>query len=170
MYVGNKHSTTATCTQIVEMECVNCGYHGHALIKGVGLGQGASPYFMDEEGAANRSLSRAEKAAEKNVLDTQKIAKCGRCGRRNQQNVRRFWLLQSLKIFGGIFFLLLLGSMIYSFDEDEVVYLIFGSVAILYIPLIFFLDIKWRWYTVDGRVHYIESEGGTSNEGRNLQL
>ncbi len=168
MYVGNQHTSTTTVTKELDFQCSHCGTTSRVAVTGVGQGRGASPYFLDEDGAADRSHNRAQKAALKNVQETLKIARCPRCGKTNSEAVRNFWLIQAAKILGGIAFLQFLGFIIYGLDNKSFVFVIFGVVSILYIPLIYFLDIHWRWKTKDGRVQYLGEAtplGNKSDDG-----
>ncbi|MDX2360273.1 MAG: hypothetical protein QNK23_05680 [Crocinitomicaceae bacterium] len=154
MYVGNQHTVTASLAQKVDFKCEHCGFEGTPNVTGVGQGKGNSAYFMDENGAKQRASSGAEKAALKNIAQTVKIAKCPKCHKRNSVNVTNFWFIQMLKIVGGFLAILLMGAVLFSVTRDDVIFIIFGACGLAYMPLIFFLDVKWRWFTVDGRVDF----------------
>ena len=158
MYVGNKHTSTITIAEIVDFQCIHCSHKSKAEVVGVGQGQGNSAYFMDESGAKGRAQTGAELNASKNVQETLKLAKCPKCYKRNTKNVRIFWAKQILKLVGSAGFILLIGAFIYGLKKDEVVFFIFGGCAGLLVIIMYFIDVKWRWFTVDNRVRFIKGE------------
>lgn len=152
MYIGNQHTATTTVTKILEYSCSQCGKKSIIAVTGIGQGKGNSPYFTDESGAAERSVSRAQRAALKNAYDTAAIARCPRCGKTDRAKVIRFWSIQWAKILGGTALLLLVGLFLYNLDNEPIALVISGAMALVYIPFIYFLDIRWRWNTKDKRV------------------
>ena len=155
MYIGNKHTATTTTSRILDFSCSNCGHKEKVLVTGVGQGQGNSAYFLDESGAKDRAAEGANKKALKNVHQTLKMAKCPNCGMRNKKNMQDFWLIQTLKLVGSFLAMLLMGAFIYAVTEDDVVYIIFGICGLIVVPFIYFVDVHWRWKTVDGRVQFL---------------
>lgn len=155
MYIGNSYSTWQKHPQESEFRCPNCRHQQKMIVTGLGMGKAASPYFLNEQNAPNQAYERAGKAAIKNAAETARLVRCPSCHTRNGKAITKFWLIQFLKIFGGGLLFLLLAGLIYSMERDEMIYYIFFFAWLVYIPIIFFLDIKWRWFTVDQRTEFL---------------
>lgn len=88
MYVGRRHIATVRLTDILAYTCKHCQYTGEAVVTAVGQGQGQSPFFLDNEGAAMRASERAELAGRENLKETIALASCPSCGKRDGSAVR----------------------------------------------------------------------------------
>jgi hypothetical protein len=160
MYIGNSYTAWFKYPITVEHQCSMCRNTAQFRVVGLGMGKGASPYFLNETGAENKAEERAQKAAKKNAFATAKLIKCPACGNRDAKEVRNFWLLQLAKIVGGAAFFLLLGVILFQITEDEVIYYFMLGAWILYVPILFFTDIKWRWFTIDQRTEIVKKSAG----------
>lgn len=112
MYVGRRMISTVTVRDILSYTCKHCEFRGEALVTAVGQGQGQSPFFLDNEGAANRASERAERDAREKLVDTIGIATCPSCGKRDASAVRGAYVWAILLGLGlaavcwGVFFVL----------------------------------------------------------------
>ncbi len=164
MYFGKKHIATYFVKRVVDFSCEHCSYKGEAEVTGIGQGSGNSPFLMDEEGAGSRAKTRANKTANKNINETIKIAKCPKCKLRSNSSVNKFWVMQVFKIVASVIFIGLLGQLVYFLSKDNAVYVIFGITAVIMIPFLYFIDIRWRWETVDSRVKFLDNKKKSANE------
>src|SRR5262245_33970381 len=101
MYVGKKYTATARRGFEMHYRCKTCQYERDAFVVGVGTGQGNSPYFMDNDGAAGRAEEAAATDAQKNAELTLKLCPCPRCGRRDSAG---FIASSIFAILGSAFF------------------------------------------------------------------
>lgn len=83
MYVGRRHIAKLELRQVLAFTCKHCRYATDALVSATGRGQGSSPFFLDNAGAAERAAERAEADARGNLLETLALASCPKCGHRD---------------------------------------------------------------------------------------
>ncbi len=157
MYVGEKHTVTRTARGLQHYRCASCGHAADALVVGVGQGEGASPFFLDREGAQSRAASSAEAAAEENVKLTLGLARCPACGERDAATVRGFWAQAILAWIGSTLMVLGIGWLVYSLQHRASALWIFGPIALATGPLIYWMQYHWKWSTADARVTFLES-------------
>lgn len=156
MYVGNKHTSVTSANKMLDYACDSCGFTSKVMVTGVGQGQGNSPYFMDETGAEKRALKHANKNAIENIDETFKIARCPKCNKRNETNVSAFWRKQIRKIVLGMLLFFGVGGLVYTLVDEGFVLIIFGVLALFLLPIMYYIDVGWRWKTADGRIQFIE--------------
>lgn len=154
MYIGNQHTSTIQVAKVVDFKCEHCSFQGPAKVIGVGQGKGNSAYFLDEKGAKKRAYSGAEKNALKNIDETRSIARCLKCGKRSKSRVNLFWMRQAMKLIGAAALIYVIGWLFFAITDEEFVFTIFGICGLLSLVLIYFLDLKWRWFTADSRVEF----------------
>lgn len=155
MYVGQRVTQTSQKLEAREFHCRSCGYHGHALVVGVGQGQGNSAYFLDNQGASRRAQSRAGHAAAKNVAQTLRLARCPSCHQRDSSHVTTFWAGYLAKVVGAIAIVLGVGVLVFAITGfDPVVLMIVGGLSPVAGALVAWME-RWRWTTVDARVHHV---------------
>ena len=65
MYVGRKYTATQTKGFDMLFACPRCRFESDVHVIAVGQGAGASPYFLDEEGARERAHAAAARAVVK---------------------------------------------------------------------------------------------------------
>jgi hypothetical protein len=154
MYVGNRHTATVTVKDVLEFRCKPCGHTSNALVVGVGQGQGNSAFFLDEEGAKSRASSSAEVEARRNLKQTLTLARCPKCGRRDDgalQGMRTKAILGSL---GGGAFLVGLGLFLDLLHRGHLGMYICGPLAVLTAGFIYWSQ-KWKWETAERRVAFL---------------
>jgi predicted RNA-binding Zn-ribbon protein involved in translation (DUF1610 family) len=158
MYVGKKYTATRTNEFDMEFRCVRCGFTAECSVVGVGMGQGNSAYFTDNEGAAERAASRATEDASKNAELTLKLCPCPKCGARDSTG---FIAQSALALVGSTAFSWGLGWFIASLKggKDDAAFWIFGLMGLILPVILFYTTIQWKWTTAEQRVAFKEPEG-----------
>lgn len=148
MYVGKKYAATRTEHRGLEYHCKHCGHTVDVVVTGVGMGQGQSPFFVDNEGAASRAEERALEDAGKNAELTLKLWPCPRCGKRDATG---FLVESALVLAASAGLFLGLGFLVGSLKKGGPVW-IFWIGAVLTPILLFYYGIQWKWTTAKDRV------------------
>lgn len=160
MYVGNKYTATRQHTDLRDFVCKACHYQGRAVVVGVGQGAGNSAYFLDNSGARERAGAAADEAAETNAVLTLSLARCPRCGNRDEAAVRFFWLKMAATLVASALFLWGIGAVVAAIQgPDPVLFWIFGPLGFAMPPLIWWME-SWKWTTVDRRVVFADDATG----------
>jgi hypothetical protein len=159
MYVGNKYTATRTNAFEMEYRCKRCGFTRDCTVVGVGMGQGSSAYFLDNEGAAERAETRAQSDAAKNAELTVKLCPCPKCGARDASG---FIAESVLALVGSALLVWGVGWLVTSLKggRDSVALWIFGPIGLLTPIFVFFTHIRWKWTTAKGRVAFHTPAGG----------
>jgi hypothetical protein len=161
LYVGKQVTAQEKDTQLREFQCRACRYTGEAVVVGVGQGTGNSAYFLDNQGARERAGVQAARAAEANVELTLSLAKCPRCGNRDEAAVRWFWLRLGAIMAGMSLFIWGIGGLVALIqgEMDPVLLWIFGPIGLV-MPVAAWWTEGWKLETVDQRVLFIEPPKG----------
>jgi hypothetical protein len=158
VYVGNRHTVTATAKRVLLFHCVHCGGEAQAMVVGVGRGQGNSAYFLDEAGAKERASNGAQEAAEVNAALTLSLAVCPGCGRRDEGRLRAVRMKTIAGAVGAAMLLLVLGLVLDGLDRHGHLGLyIFGPSA-LFTAWVIWSTQTWKWTTIDNRVVFLSRE------------
>lgn len=152
MYVGKKYTATKVEHRALEYHCKHCDHTVDVVVAGVGMGQGQSPYFLDNQGAAERAGERAAEDAVKNAELTLKLWPCPRCGKRDSAGFIAesvIALLASAALPWGI------GALMSSMGKRGALWIFWVSGAL--VPfLVYYYAIHWKWTTVKNRVMTVE--------------
>jgi hypothetical protein len=164
VYVGKKYTETRTNAFEMEFRCVRCGFTSDCTVVGVGMGQGNSAFFTDNEGAAKRAASRAREDAVKNAELTLKLCPCPKCGARDSA---AFIAEAALAMVGSMAFLWGIGWFVASLKggKDDTAFWIFGLVGLAMPVILFFTSIQWKWTTAEGRVVFKEAKKKVRRRG-----
>lgn len=157
MYVGKKYTATKTDTFDMEFRCVRCGFTSECSVRGVGIGQGNSAYFTDNQGAERRAESRASDDASKNAELTLKLCPCPKCGARDSTG---FIAQSALAMVGSMAFLWGIGYFVASLKggKDDAAFWIFGVIGLAMPFILYFTQIQWKWETAEQRVAFKADE------------
>lgn len=157
MYVGKQYTETRTNAFEMEFRCVRCGFTSDCTVVGVGMGQGNSAFYLDNEGAAERAANRARKDAAKNAELTLKLCPCPKCRARDSAG---FIAEAALAVVGSMAFLWGLGWLVASLQggSDDMAFWIFGLTGLAMPVLLFFTAIQWKWTTAEERVVFKEAK------------
>lgn len=90
MYIGRQNRVKREITRRMTFSCRTCGLTREAIVKGIGVGIGNSPYFMDNEGARRRAADKASANSEKSIRLNLRLARCPQCGSRDGQALLQF--------------------------------------------------------------------------------
>ncbi len=159
MYVGRKHTVTATTQKLFPFVCPHCNHEAFALVTGVGQGAGNSPYFLDEGGAKERASSQANDAATENAAATLLLARCPSCFQRDEGAVRA---VKGKAIAGALACLFIfpifgLGLDAMHSGRSSAGLFIFAPLGALTAYFIYASQ-KWKWETADNRVSFFSKE------------
>jgi len=83
MYLGRRHAARIELRQVLAFTCKRCKYRCDASVVATGRGDGHSPFFLDNAGAAERAMERAEADGRGNLLETLALARCPQCNARD---------------------------------------------------------------------------------------
>lgn len=92
------HSASHERTVSVLFTCPHCRHRAMLEVTGKGKGEGYSSMGLGDEGAKSQSVDKAVKRAVRDGQIKASLVKCPECGKRDQAKVRRFALVQGLKI------------------------------------------------------------------------
>jgi hypothetical protein len=90
MYIGRQSRVKREIIRRMTFGCRTCGLTREAMVTGIGVGIGNSPYFMDNEGAKRRAGDKASANSEKNMRLNLRLARCPQCGARDGQALLQF--------------------------------------------------------------------------------
>ncbi|HEX8914476.1 MAG TPA: hypothetical protein VF796_19160 [Humisphaera sp.] len=80
LYVGNRHTAVASGRTTKTVRCEKCGEtYCYRMVRRA-QGEGRSPYFLDEDGAADRAARRAAKTLQKKLERGCEPVACPDCG------------------------------------------------------------------------------------------
>ena len=77
---------SATTTEMAEFRCTSCGHQATAVVTGIGEG---TQSFLNAQGEAAR---RADADARADVQRVLSVTRCPRCGKRDANAVRAWWI------------------------------------------------------------------------------
>ncbi len=80
MYAGRQYNATASSLERHPFECAKCKHQAMVVIVGLGVGSGASPLFLDNDGAQQRAQRAAKKDAQLDIQRTLATVACPECG------------------------------------------------------------------------------------------
>jgi hypothetical protein len=121
---------------------------------GVGQGQGNSAFFLDEEGAKSRASSSAELEARRNLKQTLDLARCPRCGQRDEAALSHLRIKAVLGSLGAGVFLVAMGLILDAMKRGHVGLYIFAPIAVFTAGFIYWSQ-KWKWQTAEQRVAFL---------------
>jgi hypothetical protein len=87
--VGTNYNATAGASQWSRFQCMHCGYERNVLLVGFGTGSGFDLLSLDPSGAAQRSLTRAQRKAARACRQSIAVARCPHCQRADTRARRR---------------------------------------------------------------------------------
>lgn len=154
MYVGRRHTSTVTLKKVLPFRCKRCSHATHALVVGVGQGQGNSAYFLDESGAKERAATAGNKAAEQNAELTLKLATCPKCGERDADALRAIKGKAIAGVVACLVLLPLMGLVMDGLQRASFGLWIFVPIAVLCAWGVWRQQ-SWKWTTIDHRVAFI---------------
>jgi len=79
-YVGRRYTTRLTGSIRKSVSCEKCSSAYSYLATRQAVGQGTSPYMLDNAGAANRARDAAQRRLQDRLRDAVNIVPCPRCG------------------------------------------------------------------------------------------
>lgn len=157
MYVGRKHTVTATTQKLFPFTCAFCKHEAFALVTGVGQGAGNSPYFLDEGGAKERASSQANENALENAEATLKLARCPSCFQRDEGAVRAVKAKAVASAIATLVFLVGMGFFLDAVQRSSFGLYIFVPIG-LFTSIFIYKSQTWKWETVENRVSFFSKE------------
>ncbi len=80
MYAGKQYTANVSTLERHAFDCAGCKHHATVVIVGLGTGSGASPLFIDNNGAQRRAHGAARRNAQKDIQRALAIVACPKCG------------------------------------------------------------------------------------------
>lgn len=100
--IGRRYTAADIAHAEGRFRCAHCAFEAHAIARGVGVGTGISPFFIDVESAEVDARVKAVFAAREHARFTLDIVPCPRCHKRGERAERKFKDRTILVLVGAI--------------------------------------------------------------------